>query len=31
MSSARLSGGAGVRDLAVERERVLDEIRHKLT
>jgi DNA primase len=31
MSSARLAGGTGVRDLAIERERVLDEIRHKLT
>ncbi len=31
ISSARLSGGTGVRELAVERQRVLDEIRHKLT
>ncbi len=31
MSSARLSGGTGVQALAVERQRVLDEIRHKLT
>jgi DNA primase len=30
ISSARLSGGTGVRELAVERQRVLDEIRHKL-
>ncbi len=31
ISSARLSGGTGVRELAMERQRVLDEIRHKLT
>jgi DNA primase len=31
ISTARLSGGTGVRDLAMERQRVLDEIRHKLT
>jgi DNA primase len=30
ISSARLSG-TGVRELAMERQRVLDEIRHKLT
>jgi DNA primase len=31
MSSARLSGGTGVQALAVERQRVLDLIRHRLT
>jgi len=31
ISSARLTGGTGVRELAVERQRVLEEIRHKLT
>jgi len=31
MSTARLSGGEGVQALAVERQRVLDAIRHKLT
>jgi DNA primase len=31
MSTARLSGGTGVQALAVERQRVLDAIRHRLT
>jgi DNA primase len=31
MSSARISGGTGVQALAVERQRVLDLIRHRLT
>jgi hypothetical protein len=31
ISSARVSGATGVHDLAVERQRVLDEIRHKLS
>jgi DNA primase len=31
ISSARLSGGSGVQALAVERQRVLEAIRHKLT
>jgi hypothetical protein len=30
ISNARITGAAGVRDLAVERQRVLDEIRHRL-
>ena len=30
ISKARITGAAGVRDLAVERQRVLDEIRHRL-
>jgi DNA primase len=31
ISNARISGGGGVTALAVERQRVLDEIRHRLT
>ena len=31
MSSARIAGGSGIRALAAERERVLDQIRHRLT
>ena len=31
ISSARITGASGVHDLAVERQRILDEIRHRLT
>jgi DNA primase len=31
IAAARTEGGAGIHDLAAERQRVLDEIRHKLT
>jgi DNA primase len=31
ISNARVTGATGMHDLAVERQRVLDEIRHKLT
>ena len=31
ISNARITGGTGVRDLAVERQRVLEEIRNRLT
>jgi DNA primase len=31
IAAARIGGGEGVRDLAAERQRVLDAIRHRLT